>query len=454
MTGIKQKPRTVSVLASGIADAELARRGEIAAVFEVAPEGEGTAALRFCRFTTPADAPGRVIDRRGCILTPGFVNAHTHLDLSEIGPRPHDPAGGFVPWVEMVRAQRPATPDAIERAVQRGIALSLAGGVVAVGDILGAPGGRPTTAALRTLADSPLRGVGFVEFFGIGTRADAAIGMLGPLADELAGFNSRTGGRFRAGLQPHAPNTVSLEVYRVCAHLAAARGLPVSTHLAETPEERRFIAEADGPQRAMLERLGIWDDRELAWIGRGRHPVEHLAPVLGGLDGPGGHPFLLAHVNDADDAAIDTIADTGASVVYCPRASAYFGAPGAFGPHRYREMLARGVNVCLGTDSIINLDTPGRISVLDDARLLFHRDGTPARELLAMMTTRGASALGLDPALFRFIPGGPVAGVVATPGHDSGAGGYFGGDDPAEALMAGGSPPELVLGERVAIGLV
>ncbi len=439
MTGINQKPLTVSVLASGAADAEHARPGELAAVFEITPGGSAAGGVRFIRFTTPDDAPGRVIDRRGCILTPGFVNAHTHLDLTDIGPRPHDPARGFVPWVEMVRAERPAAPGAIEKAVRRGIALSLAGGVVAVGDILGAPGGQPTTAALRTLADSPLRGVGFVEFFGIGARADAAIGMLGTLADGLAGFNRDAGGRFRAGLQPHAPNTVSLEVYRVCARLAAARGLPVATHLAETPEERRFIAEAAGPQRALLDRLGIWNDRELAWVGRGRTPVEHLAGVLGG------HPFLLAHVNDADDAAIDTLARTGASVAYCPRASAYFGAPGGLGPHRYREMLARGVNVCLGTDSIVNLDTPGRISVLDEARLLARRDGTPARELIAMMTVRGASALGLDPALFRFLPGGPVAGVVATPGP--------GRDDPAAALMAGESPPELVLSERDATGL-
>lgn len=439
MTGIEQKPRTVSVLASGAADAERVHPGDLAAVFETIPSGTTSGGVRFLRFTTPEDAPGRVIDRRGCILTPGFVNAHTHLDLTNIGPRPHDPARGFVPWVEMVRAERPATPEAIEKAVRRGIALSLAGGVVAVGDILGAPAGRPTTAALRTLADSPLRGVGFVEFFGIGNRADTAIAMLEPLADELTGFNRETGGRFRAGLQPHAPNTVSLGVYRVCAHLAGALGLPVSTHLAETAEERRFIAEAAGPQRAMLERLGIWDDRELAWIGRGRHSVEHLARVLGEV------PFLLAHVNDADDAAIDTIAESGSSVAYCPRASAYFGAPGVFGQHRYWEMLARGVNVCLGTDSIVNLDTRGRISVLDEARLLARRDGAPAQELLTMMTTRGASALGLDPALFRFIPGGPMAGVVATPGLDDGG-------DPAAALMAGNGPPELVLCDRIAIG--
>ena len=54
-------------------------------------------------------------------------------------------------------------------------------------------------------------------------------------------------------MQPHAPNTVDARVYGWAAGLAGSLGLPLCTHSAETPEERRFVAEGAGPQREMLE---------------------------------------------------------------------------------------------------------------------------------------------------------------------------------------------------------
>ena len=226
-------------------------------------------------------------------------------------------------------------------------------------------------------------------------------------------------------------------MYEEAAELAARDGLPISTHLAETTEEREFIGAGTGSQRELLERMGIWDDDELTHIGRGLHPVEHLGGVLGRA------PFLVAHANDATDEAIETLARTGASVAYCPRASAYFGAPAHFGAHRFREMLAGGVNVCLGTDSIINLDTPDRISPLDDARLLARTTETPVRTLISMMTTRGALALGLDPGRYIFREGGPIDGIVAVPVTESRSGAAS--IDPAETILREQTAPELLL---------
>ena len=377
--------------------------------------------------------PDAVVDRTDCVLIPGLVNAHSHLDLTTVGPRAHDPDRGFVEWVRMIIEERPTDPEAIRASIAEGTALSLAGGVVAVGDIIGAAGGVPHTAGLGALAESPLEGIGFIEYFGIAVRKVLGISVLHDLAHEIAAWP--TSARIRPGLHPHAPNTVSLPLYEETVRVAHRDGFPVSTHLAETPEERRFIAEADGPQRDLLERLGIWDESELDYIGNGRHPVEHLRHVLSK------RPILCAHVNDADDRAIETLAEGGASVAYCPRASAYFGAPARFGPHRFEEMLDAGVNVCLGTDSIVNLDTLDRISPLDDARLLARTTDAGARTLLSMMTTRGASALGLDPDWYRFRDAGPIAGIVAVPvGH-----GLPGGVAPAAAVLGSAGTPELLM---------
>jgi aminodeoxyfutalosine deaminase len=359
----------------------------------------------------PAARASVTTDLPNSILTPGFVNAHCHLDLTHIGPRPGDAAGGFVGWVDMVRSGRHTDPDAIAASVRLGIELSLAGGVSAIGDIAGAPGGIPNLVPFQTLRGSPLRGVSYLEFFGIGTTTTRARDRVNTaLADA-----SPLQGPVRFGLQPHAPNTVDLPLYRWAVEQAQRHNLPLATHLAETPEERDFIAHARGPQREFLERLGIWDDTILRHIGRGNTPVRHMAEVLAAA------PFTVAHVNDADDAALETLARTKTSVVYCPRASAYFGAEACFGPHRYRDMLGAGINVALGTDSIINLPAEaahpasGGLSTLEEARYLHRRDGADPLSLLAMITTNAAAALHMDPSLFRLRADSLVAGLNAVP---------------------------------------
>ncbi len=378
--------------------------------------------------------PDRTLSLPDHLLLPGLVNAHAHLDLTHIGPAVHDPAGGFVPWVERVRANRRDSPGGIAESVRLGIDLSLAGGTVAVGDIAGAPGGRLTDTAARVLGDSRLAGLSFLEFFGIGRSAAGSVERLERFVREtLPGLRKALEGHpVRVGFQPHAPNTVDLGVYRWAAALAAHHGLPLSTHLAETPEERAFIAHGTGPQWAMLEGFGLWDESVPHHIGRGQHPVAHLGRLLRD------HRVLCAHVNDATDEAIGVLAETRTPVVYCPRASAYFGAESHFGPHRYRDMLAAGVRVCLGTDSIVNLDTPDRISVLDEMRLLHRRDGTDARTLLRMGTVHGAEALGLNADAVTLRPG-PLAGLLAVP---------VSGPDPWGSAMGGNRPPVVLFVRR------
>ena len=377
---------------------------------------------------------------RDRVIIPALINAHTHLDLTHIGPIAHNPADGFVKWVDIIRTERKTQDSQIRQVVAMGIQASLAGGTIAVGDIAGAPMGRITDAPAHELARSPLIGVSYSEFFGIGTTAPAAIKKidhyLAAIYPQSLADLANSG--IKIGLQPHAPNTVDLSVYRWVAAAARARSMPLSTHLAETPEEREFIAQGTGPQRTFLERFGIWHDSILDHIAKGNHPIEHLATVLESDEHDS--PFLVAHVNDAMDAtdtAIDILAATNTSVAYCPRASAYFGADHHFGPHRYRDMLAGGVNVCVGTDSIVNLDTPDRISILDEMRLLARRDGTDPITLLQMATTNGAKALGLDDSAFTLTPGNHPLGLLAIPVES-------GQPDPWQGAMQSNKPPEWV----------
>ncbi|MCH7961489.1 MAG: amidohydrolase family protein, partial [Planctomycetes bacterium] len=192
----------------------------------------------------PAANAARLVQRPDSVLIPGLVNAHTHLDLTHLGPMDHDPDAGFVTWVDRIRAGRRTDSVEIAASVRLGIERSLAGGTVAVGDIAGAVDRAMTTVPYETLAASALLGVSFAEFFGIGTgesgslerverfvEAHCRVGSAAPPPSDAA----PRGGGVRLGLQPHAPYTVSPHLYQRVVRLAGEAGLPVSTHLAETP---------------------------------------------------------------------------------------------------------------------------------------------------------------------------------------------------------------------------
>jgi cytosine/adenosine deaminase-related metal-dependent hydrolase len=379
----------------------------------------------------PLGRAARRVDRSGCVLIPGLLNAHTHLDLTHIGPRPHDPAQGFGPWIDMIRRERLSDPAAIAKSVARGVELLRAGGTVAVGDIAGAVRGRPSRAALEALRATGMPGVSYIEYFGLtAKRAE----LLGALAEVVAGereVSASAAQRVRLGLQPHAPYSVSLVGYAIAIEAArlgdgggeeGLAGVPMCSHVAESLDERELIVHQRGPLRTALSAI-VGDPSD--WIdqfGVAESPVAHVLRA----GWPGRPAGLAVHLNDLADADIARLREAGVVAVYCPRSSAYFAAERHFGPHRYRDLLAAGVPVALGTDSIVNLpphaaDPAGAgISILDEMRLLHRRDGTDAQTLLAMATINGLPGFpNLDPDEFTFpTPGGPerpMAGIVAVP---------------------------------------
>ena len=356
--------------------------------------------------------PAAIHTRPGHLLLPGLINAHAHLELTAIGPQPYE--GDFVGWVAMLRRHWPDAesgaagaggvgvapfakgpdPAWFAGAAKSGARSAAAAGVQAVGDIARFDAAR----AARVVAG--LGGITFIELFGLGPPHHATA--LARAAQPADGF------------QPHAPYSAGPAVFAA----AVASGRPVCTHLAETPEEARFVAEATGPFRDLLERIGKWSPGFADAYRAGRSPVQWMAPHLRRV------PWLLAHANYVDDADIALLAETGASVAYCPVASEYFGHRG----HRYRDLLDAGVNVCLGTDSVVcqppGADPTQWLSVLPQMRHLYRRDGADPARLLEMATGRGRRALGLEDAVTRLC-------VVPIDGD---------GGDPLAAALRGTGP--------------
>lgn len=362
-----------------------------------------------------------ILDYGDAVICPGFVNAHTHLELSALaGSVP--PSPDFTDWLMRLTdgAKRKLSDRAAhQRSVSAGIAESLKNGVTCVGDITRAP-----AWTRDMLARSPLCGVSFGEVAAIGKRRHLFTQRLDAAVLPIRGEHG-----FCGGISPHAPYTLEPDGLRACAERADAMGLPLCMHLLETLDEVLFTRRCEGPFADLLRTLDVWD--EDIPMG-GLDPLE-LTAQCGLL----GRRTILAHVNYASDADIAKIAESGSSVAYCPRTHRAFGHP----PHRFEDMDLAGVNVCIGTDSLASNPS---LSVLDELRFLRGLvPDLPPDDLLAMGTIHGARALGLAEAVGSIVPGKRADLVVCLLEHSTPKTsweGIFVDDRAPAAVYAAGEP--------------
>jgi cytosine/adenosine deaminase-related metal-dependent hydrolase len=317
----------------------------------------------------PGDPGGPVVDLGPGVLLPGLINAHCHLELSHLaGQVPFE--GGFVPWVEaVVNARGRFGEDEVRRATAAAIHSLEDRGTVAVGDVSNA------LAHLEALAASRLDAVVFQELLAWDpARAEASLTWAEERAHAVAA-QLRPG--IEVWLAAHAPHSVSAALFA----LLVERGGPRSIHLAESPDESHFLLDGSGAWPSFLARRGLGN---VAFDPPGASPVRYLED-LGVL-----HPKLVAaHGVQVDAGDRGVLARRGVHVVLCPRSNRNLGVGMADVP----ALLAAGVRLALGTDSLASVDT---LDVLDDAVLL-HRQfpSLDPAVIVRIATLGGAEALGL-----------------------------------------------------------
>jgi len=310
-------------------------------------------------------------------VLPGLINAHTHLELTHLKNKL--PRRRPMPQWLFAVARRLPTGSAQDASVADGAEQSVEAGTTALADIC------HNHRAHHVLKVKPLRKLCLAELVGIGPLARGAMARL---HSRLKGL--RATARLRFGIAPHAPYSTSEELFRQAGELARKRNWPVATHLAETDIERQFLLRGSGRFFEFLARLGMIDSS----VNTHRCKPVEFARRVGLFEGP----CILAHVNYIDDEEMKILTSSGASVVYCPRSSDFFGRKG----HRYPEMLAAGINVALGTDSLASNDS---LSVLDEMRRV-RRDARVGNDaILRMATLNGAAALGWDEQIGNLAPG-------------------------------------------------
>ncbi len=340
------------------------------------------------------DSPsGLKLDFGHCAIFPGLINAHAHLDLA--GPRDEAQPRSLWDWFESsILPRRLVTLDDVQRTVMAGAAASLAAGVTCIADV------SRTGDAVPVLSRTPLRARCFVELISGATRPPNDSASLHEALRRLMPLERPF--QIGLGLSPHTPYTVTREDAAAAMNLARDAGRPLMMHFLETEEERawltaaeresesaevveRFLAAVHLPTRAVTP-----PDSPLAWL---RDAC--LLPAPGGS----APTTILAHVNYADDAVIVALASARVSVAYCSRTHDYFGHL----PHRWRDMLAAGVNLCIGTDSLAS--NPD-LSILGELRYIRRlAPEIPPQTLLRLATLHGAAAVGWGDSIGDLAPG-------------------------------------------------
>jgi cytosine/adenosine deaminase-related metal-dependent hydrolase len=295
-----------------------------------------------------------------CLL-PALVDAHVHLQLEPL--RARTPARDFVPWAEAVMAAQRATAPAERRQqARRALAALMQSGAAVFGEIDGSGDGPDVMARLRATGRCYRELTGFH----LGARDSRSL---------VRERRARAHGAVSTGLSPHAPYSVSAELF--AAARAATRYL--SVHCAETVEEQEFLRHGRGPFRALLERLGRLP---AAFRPPGMAAVRWLERCA--VLGPG---TLLVHCQELERGDVARIAAAGSPIVVCPGTIEWFGRT----PPPVPRWLRAGIAVALGTDSrASNHGWSMRRELQLAAR--FWPELSPA-ELLALATTNGGRAL-------------------------------------------------------------
>lgn len=333
------------------------------------------------------------------VLLPGLVNAHCHLALS-LAQGVLPPSADFVAWIRHLLALRRSwTEDEQRLSLAAGLRETLRGGCTLIGDILS----ENEVEVRHLLAElaPPLTVRGYHELLGWepAARERALVGARAALAAPPPTLAPP--GALLAGLSPHAPYSSHPALVEACFALARERGLPLAIHLAETEAERRYLDAASGPFAELQARLG-WTE-PAAWSAAApKGLVEWLAGAASAA------PLLIVHGTWLEPAEIARLtARPATSVAYCPGSVAWFhdGAD----PHPVAAMLAAGLPVALGTDSLASsptLNLPLTCTLAQRAQ-----PALGPEQLLWMATRAGALALGC-PERGELAPGGPADFVI------------------------------------------
>jgi len=302
------------------------------------------------------------------IISPGFINAHCHLELSHMKGKIGE-GTGLADFVLAVVKERTAERPLIESAIQTAMEELWKGGTSGVGDICNID----ITASLKR--DSHMAFHNFIEVSG--WLPEVAQARYERAQELLAQF-----GPAHSSIVPHAPYSVSNNLWALLQ--PGFKNNITSIHNAETPTEDEFFMTGGGVFPSMYEKMGM-------------NAVHHKPTGTSGLASyynrfGEARSLLLVHNTFLKEADMDAVMQGGPPTFFCIciRANRYI--ENALPP--VDLLYKKGCSILIGTDS---LASNWSLSVIDEIQSIHQSfPSIPIDQLLKWATANGAQALGFD----------------------------------------------------------
>ena len=339
-----------------------------------------------------ADHSGRILDivpeqeagdeilRLDGLLSPGFINAHCHLELSHMRVLIPEHTG-LVDFVFHVVTQRHLPEEEIKDAIDRAENEMRENGIVAVGDICN------TALTLAQKQKEKLAYYNFVEVSG--WVPAVAQERYNKAAEQCALFRNESSGR--AALVPHAPYSVSDPLWALLQQ--GFSGHTISMHNQETAFEDELFLSGTGGFSRMYEMMKL-DTSFFKPTGKSSlgSSVSRFA---------GAEKLLLVHNTFTNSHDLDLLAASGIEAFLCLCINANLYIENAVPP--VEEFRKHGNTMVIGTDSLASNHS---LSILDELKSITHHfPQIPMIEMLQWATLNGAKALQMDDVAGSFEKG-------------------------------------------------
>ncbi|WP_175635019.1 amidohydrolase family protein [Pedobacter ghigonis] len=308
-----------------------------------------------------------VVYHKGAIV-PGFINTHCHLELSHmLGLIPEKT--GLVEFVQSIIKSRQSETLQIELAMQKADQQMLENGIVAVGDIA-------NQIVSKTIKqNSKIYYHTFVEAMGFNPERAAAI------MDYTKGIRNDFS-PLPAAVVPHAPYSVSPELFRLINTEAQNEGSLISVHNQETVEENAFFEDKRGGFLALYQFLGL----DISFF----EPTKKTS-LQSWLPYVGQQKTLLVHNTVSNRTDVEFAKQNNANLYWClcPQANLYIenALPDV------DLLVEEEVKITLGTDS---LASNHQLNILAEMKTLQQHKHVDFEKLLQWATINGAEFFGLD----------------------------------------------------------
>jgi cytosine/adenosine deaminase-related metal-dependent hydrolase len=306
------------------------------------------------------------------IITPGFINTHCHLELSELKGLLKQNSGlpGFL--VKIIKYKQETHDQNSLKAIEGYDRFMRQKGIVAVGDIAN------TNRTIHTKKKSKIYYHTFVEAIGLASNSEEIFQRNKSLFEEFLTNN------LSASIVPHATYSVSKDLFLKLKKFSESQNSILSIHNQETESENQMFKNKSGDLANTLQKIGI-DLKQ--WKSKGKNSIQSVSEYL-----PVNNNVLFVHntYSTKDDILWVNQNFPHAYWCLCPNSNLYIEnkLPDINLFNLYSDQIT------LGTDSLASNTT---LSVLDEMKTITNAfKNIEFIKLIQWATLNGAKALKID----------------------------------------------------------